>query len=156
MRISLRAAGIVSMVCLALVVAVPSHAQTWSEAQKEVWKNVENYWALDAKGDVEGFMSYFDADYIGWSYDSAVPGDKATARKFITQEYQLSKTLVYDIKPMAIQIHGNIAFVHYYYSQIVKNAEGKTEDVRGRWTDILKKQGDRWVLIGDHGGRTKS
>jgi hypothetical protein len=26
--------------------------------------------------------------------------------------------------------------------------------VQGRWTDILMKQGDKWVMIGDHGGRT--
>ena len=38
--------------------------------QKDVWKSVEDYWALDAKGDLEGFMSYFDASYVGWSYDS--------------------------------------------------------------------------------------
>jgi ketosteroid isomerase-like protein len=156
MKLALRTVGVVSMVCLALLVAAPSQAQTWSDAQKEVWKNVENYWALDAKGDVEGFMSYFDADYIGWSYDSAIPGDKATVKKFITQEYQQSKTLVYDIKPVAIQIHGNIAFVDYYYTQLVKNADGKNDENKGRWTDILKKQGDRWVLIGDHGGRIKN
>ena len=156
MKLALRTVGVVSMVCLAILVATPSHAQTWSEAQKEVWKNVENYWALDAKGDVEGFMSYFDADYIGWSYDSALPGDKATVKKFITQEYQQSKTLVWDIKPVAIQIYGNIAFVDYYYTQLVKNTDGKNDENKGRWTDILKKQGDRWVLIGDHGGRIKN
>lgn len=43
----------------------------------------------------------------------------------------------------------------HYYTQVVKNAEGKEENVEGRWTDILMKQGDRWVLIGDHGGRIK-
>ena len=156
MKVPLRTVVVVCLALVALAVAAPSHAQTWSDAQKEVWKNVENYWALDAKGDLEGFMSYFDADYVGWSYDSPVPGDKATARKFIAQEYQASKTLVYDIKPLAIQIHGNVAFVDYYYTQLVKNADGKTEQVGGRWTDILKKSGDRWLLIGDHGGRTKN
>jgi ketosteroid isomerase-like protein len=155
MKHALRIAGLLSLVCVALFVAAPLPAQQWSDAQKDVWKSVENYWALDAKGDVEGFLTYFDPSYIGWSYDSPVPGDKATVKKFITQEYQLSKTLVYDIKPLAIQVHGNFAFVHYYYVQLVKNADGKNEEVKGRWTDILMKQGDRWVLIGDHGGRMK-
>jgi ketosteroid isomerase-like protein len=156
MKQALRIACLSSLVCVALFVAAPLPAQQWSDAQKDVWKSVENYWALDAKGDLEGFMSYMDASYVGWSYDSPVPGDKATARKFIAQEYQLSKTLVYDIKPLAIQVHGNFAFVHYYYVELVKNADGKNEEVKGRWTDILAKQGDRWVLIGDHGGRIKN
>jgi ketosteroid isomerase-like protein len=155
MRFASRVVGLVSIVCLLVVVAVPARAQEWSAVQKEVWQNVENYWALDAKGDVEGFMAYFAADYVGWSNDSVMPGDKATVKKFISQEYQLSKTLVYDIKPVAIQVHGDIAFVDYYYQQMVKTSEGKVENVKGRWTDILMKQGNRWLLIGDHGGRTK-
>ena len=153
MKDALRIAGLVSVVCVALFVVAPLHAQQWSDAQKDVWKSVENYWALDAKGDLEGFMSYFDASYVGWSYDNALPGDKATARKFIAHQYQVGKVLVYDIKPVAIQVHGNFAFADYYYTQVVKNAEGKEENVEGRWVDILMKQGDRWVLIGDHGGK---
>lgn len=155
MKRTLHFVGVVSLVCLAVAAAAPAHAQEWSAAQKDVWKSVEAYWALDAKADVEGFMAYFDPSYVGWSYDSPVPGDKATVKKFITQEYQMSKTLVYDIKPVAIQVHGNFAFADYYYMQLVKNAEGKTEEIKGRWTDILMKEGDRWMLIGDHGGRIR-
>jgi ketosteroid isomerase-like protein len=155
MKQGIRAVAIVSAVCLAAVVAAPLHAQEWSAAQQDVWKSVENYWALDAKGDVEGFMSYFDPSYMGWEYDSPVPMDRAAVKKFITQEYQMSKTLVYDIRPVAIQVHGDFAFADYYYTQIMKNADGKNEQVKGRWTDILMKKGDRWVLIGDQGGRIK-
>jgi ketosteroid isomerase-like protein len=155
MKHASRIVGLLSLICVAVFVAAPLPAQQWSDAQKDVWKSVENYCALDAKGDLEGFMSYFDAGYVGWSYDSPVPGDKATAEKFMAQEYQMSKTLVYDIKPLAIQVHGNFAFVHYYFLTLAKNADGKIEEVKGRWTDILAKQGDRWVLIGDHGGRMK-
>lgn len=32
----------------------------------------------------------------------------------------------------------------------------KEKGVGGRWTDVLKKQGDKWVLIADHGGATPS
>jgi ketosteroid isomerase-like protein len=142
-------------VCLAVLAAAPLPAQEWSAAQKDVWKSVEAYWAFDLSSDVEGFMSYVDASYVGWSYDSPVPMDKASMKKFMTVESQLNKVLAYDIKPVAIQVNGNFAFADYYYVQLVKNAEGKTEEHKGRWTDILTKQGDRWVLIGDHGGEIK-
>ena len=155
MKRTLHLVGAVSLACLAALAAAPARAQEWSAAQKDVWKSVENYWALDAKGDVEGFMAYFDPSYVGWSYDSPMPGDTSTVKKFVTQEYQMSKTLVYDITPVAIQVHGDFAFADYYYTELVKNAEGKTEEVKGRWTDILKKEGDRWMLIGDHGGRIR-
>ena len=61
---------------------------------------------------------------------------------------------MYDIQPAAIKIHGNVAFVHYHYVQVVKDAAGKDKETSGRWTDILMKQGDKWLLIGDNGGRT--
>ncbi len=127
-------------------------AQQWSAEQQEVWKNVEAYWDRAAAGDLEGFMAYFHEDYLGWSYTSGVPGDKATARKWIAEDMKTEKTLVHTIKPVGIKVHGNTAIVHYYWAQRVKNAEGKERNESGRWTDILIKQGSKWVMIGDHGG----
>jgi len=152
MRLTTRAVIGVAVLCLLSLAAAPARAQELSAAQKEVWKNVEAYWELSAKGDLEGFMSYFHADYRGWSFQSPVPGTKETARKFLAYELATTKTVVYQITPVAIQVHGNFAFVAYYYTEIVKDAEGKTKSRQGRWLDILTKQGDRWVMIGDHGG----
>lgn len=129
-------------------------AQEWSAPQKEVWKNVEAYWALDAARDLEGFLGYFHADYLGWSVEDPLPTNKANLRKFVEHEMKTKKVLVQDIKPVGIKIHGDVAFVHYYWSRIEKGADGKEATVSGRWTDILTKQGEKWVLIGDHGGRT--
>jgi len=142
----------VAVICLLSLAAAPASAQEWSPAQKEVWKNVETYWGLVAKGDLEGFLSYMHPDYRGWSYQSPVPETKETARKFLTHEMATTKTLVYQITPVAIQVHGDFAFVAYYYTEIAKDAEGKTASRQGRWLDILMKQGEKWVMIGDHGG----
>jgi len=65
-----------------------------------------------------------------------------------------SKSLFYDIQPLAIKIHGNVAIVHYSYTNVFKSGEEKEKVEQGRWTDILLKQGDKWVMIGDHGGAT--
>jgi hypothetical protein len=141
---------------LSFILLAPTllHAQEWSAVQKEVWKNVEAYWGLYAQGNLEGYMGYVHTDYRGWSYNSALPSDKASSQKWVDHDIKTTKTLVYDVKPVAIQIHGNIAFVHYYYAQLVKDVEGKEKASSGRWTDILMKQGDKWVMIGDHGGQT--
>jgi len=138
--------------CLTLLTSVQLLGQEWSEKQKEVWKNVETYWGLDAKRDLEGFMSYCHDDYSSWFNLDALPSNKATVRKFVSYNFQTTQILVQEIKPVAIKIHGNIAIVHYYYSRVVKDAEGKEKNRNGRWTDILMKEGDKWVLIGDHGG----
>lgn len=145
---------VLAAVCFTLLISMPLCAQEWSPAQKEVWKNVEAYNALYAQRDLEGFAAYFHPDYRGWDYESALPMDKASTRKFMEHSFKTTTTLVYDIKPVAIQIYGNVAFVHYYYTEVYKDVEGKQKNSSGRWTDILLKQGDKWLMIGDHGGQT--
>jgi len=140
--------------CLMFLTVPLAFAADWNATQKEVWKNVEAYWAAQAAGDLEGFLSYFHSDYLGWTYNSSLPEDKASVRKWIAYEMKSSKVQVYEVKPVAIQVYGNVAFVHYFFAQALKDAEGKEKSVQGRWTDILMKQGDKWVMIGDHGGRT--
>ena len=143
---------------LALFVATsaPVSAQEWSPAQKEVWKNVEAYWAVDAAGKTDEFLAYFHPEYSGWNNRNALPGTKDVAAKFIAHGHKTSKTLVYHIQPVAIKIHGEMAIVHYHWMQITQGtaANEKEESTSGRWTDILMKQGAKWVLVGDNGGRT--
>jgi ketosteroid isomerase-like protein len=129
-------------------------AQEWSPIQKEIWNNVNNYWALMAKGDINGFLEYFHKDYLGWDNDDPLPSNKEESQKWLQFTYQFTKILYYSIKPLGIKVYGDVAFVHYYY-YIVREADGKKTWEQGRWTDILLKQGDKWVMIGDHGGSEK-
>ena len=48
--------------------------------------------------------------------------------------------------------HGDVAIVHYYYSRTYADISAERHTDTGRWTDILIKQGNRWVMIADHGG----
>ncbi len=150
-----RSTGILTLVAVVtLFVSAPVFAQEWSAAQKEVWKNVEAYWALDAAGNLEGFLSYFHNNYIGWDNQNALPSDKSAVKKFLDHSYKTQTTILYDIKPVAINVFGDFSVADYYYTWVYKDVEGKEKTESGRWTDILMKQGDKWVLIGDHGGKT--
>ena len=144
---------VLSLLASVTLLSMPLQAQEWTETQKAVWKNVETYWALGATQDLEGVMAYFHTDYHGWNDQDALPGDKASTRKWFEHRMKTTKTLVQEIKPVGIKIHGNIAIVHYYFSTVIKDAEGKEKSASGRWTDILMKQGDMWVIISDHGGQ---
>ena len=142
--------------CLILVAfAANSYAQQWTDAQKDVWAGVEKYWAVSASGDAAGFMSYFDDSYEGWNIVSPIPMNKANVSKYINNDFKNSSTVLYTITPLVIWVKGDFAYVHYYYSEIDKNNKtGKDETTAGNWTDILMKKAGKWVLIGDHGGRT--
>jgi ketosteroid isomerase-like protein len=98
-------------------------------------------------------MAYVHNDYMGWSYSSALPMDKAALRKFVDHDLKTSKSILSYIKPTAIGVFGNFAYADYVYTAVYKDAEGKEKSESGRWTDILMKQGEKWLLVGDHGGR---
>ena len=131
-------------------------AQDWNSEQKDVWSSVEAYWAISSKGDVDGFMKYFDDSYMGWNNRAPVPNNKENVSKYIKWDMSNNKTVLYTITPVSIWVKGEFAFAHYYFSSVEKDKEGKETMSGGRWTDILMKKGDKWVLIGDAGGRTNS
>lgn len=147
---------IISLVVIGLAMLSSNvlFAQEWSTDQKDVWKNVETYWDLGAKGDVEGNLGYYHNDFSGWVNSAHLPDDRATRVKFIKFFLPKTKTLFYNIQPLAIKIHGNVAIVHYSYTEVTKSGDEKEKTEQGRWTDILIKQGDKWIMIGDHGGAT--
>ena len=153
MKILIKIGIMFSLMLLAFV--GKSFAQQWTAEQKDVWAGVEKYWAVEASGDAQGFMSYFDDSYEGWSYQSKVPQSKTNTSKWIDNEIKKNTSEVYTITPLVIWVKGDFAYVHYYYAELDKNKEtGKSEPSSGNWTDILMKSNDKWVLIGEHGGRT--
>jgi len=125
-----------------------------TEVQKEVWKSVEDYWNLYGKGDAVDYLNYIDESYQGWNYSFQTPMDKEDITKFIKADMSQNTEIMHVITPAVIWVKGNFAFVDYYYQLIEQNSKGDVKTTSGRWTDILTKKGDKWVLIGDQGGRT--
>ncbi len=76
----------------------------------------------------------------------------ASARKWLGYGYESGQTLEQEIMPLAIRIHGDVAIVQYYFVRAVQDSDGKRRRETGNWTDVLLRQGDKWVLIADRGG----
>lgn len=152
MRNNMRSIAIGSMFCVAALIAAPAAAGDWSDAQQSVWSDVEAYWAQWAKGDIDGFAAAMHDDYVGWSVDSPMPSSKDSSRKWMSFWSTNNSVAMYEVTPVAISIHGDTAVVHYYYSYVSKDKEGELHNEQGRWTDVLVKDGDHWLLYADHGG----
>lgn len=144
-----------SILVLTFVLTINTQAQQWSPEQKSVWAGVEEYWAASTSSNPMSFLNYFDDSYIGWSYDSETPGNKNDAVKSLSYWLKKGKIQYYLITPASIWVNGDFAYVHYYYTQVSENSEGKPMTERGRWTDILMKKSGKWMLVGDHGGEIK-
>jgi ketosteroid isomerase-like protein len=130
-------------------------AQQWTAEQQDVWAGVQKYWEVSATNNAQAFMAYFDDSYMGWNNRSRVPMSKANTGKWIEQDTKDNTTLLYTITPLTIWVKGDFAYVHYTYGLLEQNKEtGKKTPSAGTWTDIVMKKDGKWVLIGDHGGRT--
>lgn len=123
----------------------------WTNKQKRVWKNVENYTSLILRGDVNGFLEYFHQDYTGWNYNEVLPVTKTDIKNEL-QHLPKWEILDYKIIPVTINIFNDVAIVHYYYSVTYKNKAGKEKVKAQHNTDVLLKQKNKWILIGDHQG----
>ena len=149
--------SIITILFVVMLLSGNIFAQQWSAEQQDVWAGVQKYWEAPAKGDLRGFLSYFDDSYMGWSNQSLVPQSKANTSKWIENDMKNNSTVIYTLTPLTIWVKGDFAYVHYSYSQLSKdNKTGKETPSSGIWTDILMKKDGKWILIGDHGGRTSS
>ena len=142
-----------SAIVIVLLLSFNVQAQQWSAEQKEVWKSVETYSELSANRDAT-FINYFDDSYRGWEYNYDAPDTKENIKKIISHRDPNFKILYYTVIPATIWVSGNFAYVHYHYTMLSEAKDGKREWEKGKWTDILMKKNDKWVMVGDHGGKT--
>jgi len=140
---------------IVLLQSLNIYSQQWSPEQKEVWAGVQKYWEIN-NSDPQAYFKYFDDSYLGWSYDYETPGTKESAVKSSKYFSTKGKQQFNTITPARIWVNGDFAFVHYYYTQVSENNDGKSTTEKGRWTDILMKKNGTWMIVGDHGGEIKN
>jgi hypothetical protein len=143
-----------ALLFISLFITSSAFAQEWSNEQKEVWAGVEAYWAVSMSDTPKDFLNYIDDSYYGWSYENGAPTTKASSQKAVDYWTTKGRVAYYIITPARIWVQGNFAYVHYYYTEVDEGLDGKPITERGRWTDILMKKDGKWILIGDHGGKT--
>ena len=148
-------AVIVVLAASVLLSAVPAAGQTWSTEQQEVWAQEQAFWEMFRVKDLEGVMAVFHPDYKGWDYSAAVPSGTESNEIWMKYYFDNYSWVVIEITPLAIVVSGDIAVVHYVYAGVYSDDEGEKEGTSGRWTDVLKKEDGKWLLIADHGGSTK-
>ncbi len=120
-----------------------------SKVEKEIWDTVKAYWKNTS---IEDLMSYVHPEFLGWNVNEPMPDNNATVRLMLTNELDNKQALLVKIAPTGLKTHDDIAIVNYYYTFIYKDTDGEQQSEQGRFTDVLKKENDKWLLIADHGG----
>jgi len=131
---------------------VSAHAQSWAKEQLEVWSVVQAQWEATKAKDSEWTERFLHDDFVGWANDIPAPRTRSSVANWDRLDMEDSTTLLQELTPLAIVIHGNTAVAHYVYSQTTEDNDGKRKTAHGRYTDTLVKDGENWFFLAWHGG----
>lgn len=127
-------------------------AQDESDDAANVLLTIEREWEASRKGDQDKIDDMLTDDFMGWGNNSPAPRSKTSTSNWSRFRAEMGRVVRYEIYPLSITIHGDVAVAHYLYSSAFKNKKGEIEMSDGRYTDILVRSEDGWKFIAWHGG----
>ena len=143
--------GLSLSLALAVSAGVAS-AQTWSPDQQEILRFEEQQWKMDAEKDLSWIDKMVHPNVSYWNTDQPGPQNKASLLRWNRYAHSNATVLEQELFPISVTITGNIAVVQYRYSIARENYKKDRETVTGRYTDILVKEGGRWLFLAWAGG----
>ena len=123
--------------------------EEWSEAQKEVWRCLEDHWELLISGKIKEFLDYIHPEFRGFGHESPLMLDKKWLTKWVGFWSENTKFPIYYISPISCSVFGNVAILQYVIFTIEKNIEGARRSAR-RYTMTWIKEGKKWRILASH------
>lgn len=123
-------------------------AQRLSSQQEEVWKGEQNYFRYLQAKDLQGFMSLWDDNFVGWPDYSEAPLRKKDIESGVAAEFQdvqAARPLPAP-QPEVIGVFGDVAVTHYFWPEA-----DDTSAAEYRITHTWRKGPDGWRIIGGMG-----
>ena len=127
-------------------------AEAQQSDEAAVWAVIEEQWEAVQRGDQKWVETLLAADFVAWPYDSPAPRDKGSTRMWNAFHQKNWKGKEHELYPLSIVVHGDMAIVHYLYTEAGENAERVLVVNNGRYTDVLVRVDGNWVFISRHGG----
>jgi hypothetical protein len=139
----------VLMLC---AVADAAAAQEWSAEQQEIWKVEQQQWKMSAARDMSWIDTMVHQNMKFWETGAPMPRDKASLKHWSRFDADNGSTLEQELFPISATITGNVAVVQYNYMVARENYKKERETVTGHYTDVLVKEGGRWLFLAWAGG----
>ncbi len=117
-----------------------------------VWAAVERIWTATERGDDDWVDTMLSADFAGWPNNSPAPRSRGSVRMWNSFDQEQSGAVRHELYPLSIVVHGDMAVVHYLYTNAVQTRDKKINVTNGRYTDVLVRDDGAWKFISWHGG----
>jgi len=127
-------------------------AQDTTDDEADVLLTIEREWEAAQKGDQDKVDDMLTEDFMGWGKTSPAPRTKSSNSQWRRFADQMGEVVRYELYPMSITVHGDVAVAHYLYSTAFENKDGEIEMSNGRYTDVLVRTDDGWKFLAWHGG----
>jgi hypothetical protein len=127
-------------------------AQTWTPEQQEIWKFEEQQWKMAKEKDLSWIDTMVHPNLSYWDVERPAPQNRASLERWNRYQSSGSTVLEQEIFPISATITGNVAVVQYTYAVAREDHKKDRKTVTGRYTDVLIKEGGRWLFIGWAGG----
>lgn len=127
-------------------------ADTGSADQQEIWKVEQQQWKMAAAKDSSWIDTLVHPNMRFWETGAPMPRDRASLQHWSRYDSETGTTLEQEIFPVSATITGNVAVVQYHYMMARENYKKERETVTGHYTDVLMKEGGKWLFIAWAGG----
>src|SRR5215470_3501479 len=137
------------LMCCLMGVALSAAWPGRADGEQPIWDLEQKYWRYVEANDLDSYRSLWHTDFVGWPGVSAAPVRKDHITDWITaQTGQGRKFEFVELKPAAIQMHGDLAVVYYWstYKWVDKSGAGTAR--RTRVTHTWVKNGKDWQIVG--------
>lgn len=129
------------------------YAQDIRDDEADVFLAIEQEWNAALAGDQDEVDDMLADTFMGWNKNSPAPRSKRSTSKWSRfVEDEVGKMLHYELYPLSITVHGDVAIAHYLYSTAFKPKGGDVKMTNGRYTDVLLRGEDGWKFVAWHGG----
>jgi len=141
-----------ALVLLGPLLVSASLAQDTTDDEANVLLTIEREWEAAQKGDQDQVDEMLTRDFMGWGKSSPAPRTKNSNSQWRRFADQMGRVVRYELYPLSITIHGDVAIAHYLYSTAFETKDGDFEMSNGRYTDVLVRADDGWKFLAWHGG----
>lgn len=148
----MRSRGMVLGLVCATLLATSASAQTLNAEQQEVWRLEEQQWQMSKDKDLSWIDKMVHPNLSYWDVDQPAPQNRASLMRWNRYNNSNATVLEQELFLNSITITSNVAVVQYRYSIARENYKKERETVTGRYTDVLVKEGGRWLFIAWAGG----
>lgn len=114
--------------------------------QEAVWNGERNYFQYLRDRNLQGFMSLWDDNFVGWPDYSDYPLRKGDIEAGMVEEFQSGKKPSLQVSspsPLAVGVFGNVAVTHYFWPEA-----DKSSPVQYRVMHVWQSEVGGWRIIG--------